>query len=210
MNDEGRRLDELLASREKHLSKALSIAHGRPLHIVRGEMQYLFADDGTRYLDLVNNVCHVGHATPRVVADGARQMALLNTNTRYVYPGLTDYLERLAATLPEPLSVGFLVNSGSEANELALRLARSHTGVRDVVVVEGAYHGNTGQLVDLSPYKFRGPGGAGEPEPWVHVIPIPDVYRGGNRDFVSEAIEVIERTESYAGIGALLLSLIHI
>ena len=102
MNDEGRRLDELLASREKHLSKALSIAHGRPLHIVRGEMQYLFAEDGTRYLDLVNNVCHVGHANPRVVAAGARQMALLNTNTRYVYPGLTDYLERLASTLPEP------------------------------------------------------------------------------------------------------------
>lgn len=205
MNDEGRRLDELLAAREKHLGKALSIAHGQPLHIVRGEMQYLFADDGTRYLDLVNNVCHVGHANPRVVAAGAHQMALLNTNTRYVYPGLTDYLERLAATLPEPLSVGFLVNSGSEANELALRLARCHTGVRDVVVVEGAYHGNTGQLVDLSPYKFRGPGGAGEPEPWVHVMPLPDVYRGGNRDFVSEAIEVIEQAESDAGIGALLI-----
>ena len=205
MNDDGRRLEELLAAREKHLGKALSIAHGQPLHIVRGEMQYLFADDGTRYLDLVNNVCHVGHANPRVVAAGANQMALLNTNTRYVYPGLTDYLERLAATLPEPLSVGFLVNSGSEANELALRLARCHTGVRDVVVVEGAYHGNTGQLVDLSPYKFRGPGGAGEPEPWVHVMPLPDVYRGGNRDFVSEAIEVIEQAESDAGIGALLI-----
>ena len=146
MSEGGRRLDELLAAREKHLGKALSIAHGRPIHIVRGEMQYLIADDGTRYLDLVNNVCHVGHANPRVAQAGARQMGLLNTNTRYVYPGLTDYLARLAATLPEPLSVGFLVNSGSEANELALRLARAHTGIRDVVVVEGAYHGNTGQI----------------------------------------------------------------
>ena len=90
MNDEGRRLDELLAAREKHLGKALSIAHGQPLHIVRGEMQYLFADDGTRYLDLVNNVCHVGHANPRVVAAGAHQMALLNTNTRYMYPSSSE------------------------------------------------------------------------------------------------------------------------
>ncbi len=202
MSEEGRRLDELLAAREKHLGKALSIAHGRPIHIVRGEMQYLIADDGTRYLDLVNNVCHVGHANPRVAQAGARQMGLLNTNTRYVYPGLTDYLARLAATLPEPLSVGFLVNSGSEANELALRLARAHTGVRDVVVVEGAYHGNTGQLVDLSPYKFRGPGGTGAPADWVHVVPIPDLYRGGNRDFAREAAEVVERAGS---VGALLI-----
>ena len=162
-------LDDLLRQREAHLGKALSIAHGKPLHITHGRMQYLYSADGTRYLDLVNNVCHVGHSNPRVVEAGQRQMALLNTNTRYVYDGLTEYLTRLAATLPEPLSVGFLVNSGSEANELAVRIARAHTGAHDMVVVEGAYHGHTGMLIDLSPYKFRGPGGKGEPEPWVHV-----------------------------------------
>ena len=119
-------LDELLRQREAHLGKALSIAHGKPLHITHGCMQYLYAADGTQYLDLVNNVCHVGHSNPRIVEAGQRQMALLNTNTRYVYDGLTKYLARLAETLPELLSVGYLVNSGSEANELAVRIARAH------------------------------------------------------------------------------------
>ena len=192
-------LDELLRQREAHLGKALSIAHGKPLHITHGRMQYLYAADGTRYLDLVNNVCHVGHSNPRVVEAGQRQMALLNTNTRYVYDGLTNYLARLAATLPETLSVGFLVNSGSEANELAVRIARAHTGAHDMVVVEGAYHGHTGMLIDLSPYKFRGPGGKGESEPWVHVVPIPDTYREGERDYAAEMGEVVSDAAPIAG-----------
>ena len=81
-------LEELLSEREQHVGKALSIAHGEPLHITRGEMQYLHSADEERYLDLVNNVCHVGHSNPRVVEAGQRQMAILNTNTRYVYDGL--------------------------------------------------------------------------------------------------------------------------
>ena len=121
-------------------------------------MQYLHASDGTKYLDLVNNVSHVGHCNPHVVEAGQRQMAILNTNSRYVYEELTGYLGRLSSTLPESLTVGFLVNSGSEANELAVRLARSYTGNHDMAVIEGAYHGHTGMLIDLSPYKFRGPG----------------------------------------------------
>jgi len=84
----------------------------------------------------------------------------------------------LCATLPEPLDTCFFLNSGSEANELALRLAMTHTGRRDFVVVEGSYHGNTTRLIDISSYKFMGEGGAGKPEPWVHVAPMPDGYRG--------------------------------
>jgi ethanolamine-phosphate phospho-lyase len=87
----------------------------------------------------------------------------------------------LCDTLPDPLNVCFLVNSGSEANELALRLARTHTGRRDMLVVDGAYHGNTGNLIAMSPYKFRGPGGQSKVEPWVHVAPVPDGYRGEYR-----------------------------
>ena len=199
-NDTRTPLDELLRLREAHLGKALSIAHGKPLHITHGSMQYLYAADGTRYLDLVNNVSHVGHSNPRVTQACARQMGLLNTNTRYVYDGLTEYLGRIADTLPEPLSVGFLVNSGSEANELAVRIARAHTGAHDMVVVEGAYHGHTGMLVDLSPYKFRGPGGKGEPEPWVHVLPIPDSYRRKGVDFAAEARSAIEGAGRFAGL----------
>ncbi len=192
-------LEELLSEREQHVGKALSIAHGEPLHITRGEMQYLHSADGERYLDLVNNVCHVGHSNPRVVEAGQRQMAILNTNTRYVYDGLTEYLGRLSDTLPPSLEVGFLVNSGSEANELAVRIARAHTGAHDMVVVEGAYHGHTGMLIDLSPYKFRGPGGAGEPEPWVHVVPIPDTYRDAERDYAAELGGIVSEAGPIAG-----------
>jgi 4-aminobutyrate aminotransferase-like enzyme len=107
-------------------------------------------------------------------------MALLNTNTRYLHDLVNAYAERLSATLPAPLRVCFFLNSASEASELALRLARAHTGARDTVVLEGAYHGHTTTLVDVSPYKHAGPGGQGAP-PWVHVAPLPDVYRGRHR-----------------------------
>ena len=172
--------DPLLARRRRSIGPSLSLSYRSPLTIVRGEGAYLFDPDGKAYLDLVNNVAHVGHAHPRVVEAAARQKALLETNTRYLHPAILDYAERLIATLPPSLEVAYLVNSGSEANELALRLARVATGRRDVAVLEGAYHGNTGGLVEISPYKFDGPGGAGRPE-HVHVAPLPDPYRGRYR-----------------------------
>jgi len=168
---------ETLATRRRLFGHNLSIAYREPLKAVRGWRQYLFDDVGRRYIDAYNNVPHVGHAHPRVVAAAHRQMALLNTNTRYLSDVVNEYAERLSATFPAPLSVCFLVNSASEANELALRLARSFTRRRDMIVLEAAYHGNTTGLIDLSPYKHAGPGGAGAPE-WVHTVPIPDVYRG--------------------------------
>ncbi len=168
---------EILASREKHLSKSLSVSYRHPLKIVRGYMQYLYDEAGRAYLDAVNNVPHVGHCNPRVVAAAQKQMAVLNTNTRYLHDNLVSYAQRLTATFPDPLNVCFLVNSGSEANELALRLARAHTGRRDFLVVDGAYHGNTGSVVELSPYKFDGPGGAGSAA-HIHKVPTPDTYRG--------------------------------
>ena len=168
---------ELLSSRQKHLGPSLSLSYQSPLHIVSGSRQYLYGADGRRFLDCVNNVAHVGHSHPQVVRAAAEQMAILNTNTRYLHENLIDYCERLAVTLPEPLSVVYLVCSGSEANELALRLARTHTGWNEVLVVEGAYHGNTSAMIDISPYKFDGPGGNGRP-PWVHKVSMPDVYRG--------------------------------
>ncbi len=172
--------DGLLARRRRLLGPSLSLSYRSPLTIVRGEGAYLYDADGRAYLDLVNNVAHVGHAHPRVVEAAARQKAVLETNTRYLHPAVLDYAERLIATLPPSLEVAYLVNSGSEANELALRLARAATGRRDVVALEGAYHGNTGGLVDISPYKFDGPGGGGRPE-HVHVAPLPDPYRGRHR-----------------------------
>jgi 4-aminobutyrate aminotransferase-like enzyme len=171
---------EILELRRRHLGGSLSLAYRTPLKIVRGEGQFLFDDAGRAYLDCVNNVCHVGHCHPRVVEAAGRQMAALNTNTRYLHDYIVEYAERLAGTMPDPLEVCFFVCSGSEANELALRLARTATGRSDVVVLDGAYHGNTGAMVDLSPYKFDHEGGSGKPE-HVRVAPVPDTYRGPYR-----------------------------
>ena len=155
---------DLLAARRTSVSRALSLAYTEPLKIVRGAGAHLYDDSGRAFLDLVNNVCHVGHAHPRVVAAAAEQMSRLNTNTRYLHDLLVTYARRLTATLPDPLSVVILVNSGSEANDLALRLARAHTGARDVLVLDHAYHGNLSSLIEISPYKFDGPGGSGRAE----------------------------------------------
>lgn len=181
-----RPLEDLLESRARHIGSNLSIAYRKSIKMARGRGQYLYGADGRPFLDLVNNVCHVGHCHPRVVEAGQRQMALLNTNSRYVYEGLTDYAERLCATLPDPLNVCYLVNSGTEANELAVRLARLHTGRFDMVVVDGAYHGHSDSMIAMSPYKFLGPGGSGESAPWVHVTPLPDGYRGRHRGHSGE------------------------
>jgi 4-aminobutyrate aminotransferase-like enzyme/Ser/Thr protein kinase RdoA (MazF antagonist) len=181
--DVRRRESPVEAQRERRrrlLGPSLSLSYRRPLEIVRGSGQFLYDETGRAYLDVVNNVAHVGHGHPRVVAAGARQMAVLNTNTRYLHESILRYAERLTATLPNPLSVCFFVCSGSEANELALRLARAHTKARDLVVVDGAYHGNTAALVDASPYKFDGPGGNGAPS-HVRKVPMPDDYRGLHR-----------------------------
>jgi 4-aminobutyrate aminotransferase-like enzyme len=171
---------DLLARRRALLGPSLSLSYRTPLHIVRGEGAYLYDAEGRQYLDCVNNVAHVGHAHPRVVEAGVAQMRLLNTNTRYLHENVIRYAERLTALLPEHLEVAFFTNSGSEANELALRLARAATGRPDVACVDVAYHGNTQRLVEISPYKFNGPGGAGQRDD-VQVVPLPDSYRGAHR-----------------------------
>jgi len=169
---------ETIRSRRKELIGGnLSVSYRTPLHIVRGYRQYLYDDMGRRFLDAVNNVPHVGHSHPRVNAAAIRQMHLLNTNTRYLHQTLVDYAERLTATMPDPLNVCYFVNSGSEANDLALRLAYAHTCRQNIIVLEGAYHGHLSSLIAISPYKFDGPGGSGEPS-YVFQAPVPDVYRG--------------------------------
>lgn len=179
---------ELLALRRERLGHNLSLSYREPLKIVRGAGQYLYDENGDAYLDCVNNVCHVGHCHPHVVRAGQRQMELLNTNTRYLHDNIIEYAQRLTATLPAPLSVCFFTNSGSEANELALRLARAYTCRRDVICVDHAYHGNTQQLIDVSPYKFNRKGGQGKPET-THIAPLPDTYRGEFRADDARAAE---------------------
>ncbi|MEW9573447.1 aminotransferase class III-fold pyridoxal phosphate-dependent enzyme [Rhodanobacter sp. Si-c] len=172
---------ELLDLRKRYLNPTLSVSYREPLKIVRGAGAWLYDQHGEAYLDMVNNVCHVGHCHPRVVAAGQAQMARLNTNTRYLHDNIVEYAMRLVATLPAPLSVVFLTNSGTEANDLALRLARAHTGKRGALVLDHAYHGHSPSMVELSPYKFNGKGGEGQVV-HVGVVDMPDVYQGAFRD----------------------------
>ncbi len=192
-----------LAARRAHVGRNLSVTYQQPLKMVRGWRQYLYDETGRAYLDVYNNVPLVGHSHPRIVRAAQQQLALLNTNTRYLHDNLTRYAAALTALLPTPLSVCYFLNSASEANELALRLARAHTGQYDVIVLEAAYHGHTTALIDISPYKFNGPGGTGQ-KPWVHIAPIPDDYRGpykrgdaeAGRKYAQHVAEIIERLDT--------------
>jgi 4-aminobutyrate aminotransferase-like enzyme/aminoglycoside phosphotransferase (APT) family kinase protein len=175
-----RSADEIVAVRRRHFGFNLSISYSEPLKIVRGEGQYLFDEGGHRYLDLVNNVCHVGHCHPHVVTAAQVQMAELNTNTRYLHDNLAEYALRLTGTFPDPLEVCFFTNSGTEANDLALRLARAHTGSKEIIVLDHAYHGHSPSLIEISPYKCEAPGGEGLAE-HAHKVPMPDPYRGPHR-----------------------------
>lgn len=212
------------AARLRVIGPNLSLGYKDPIKVNRGWMQYLYDETGRKYLDAFNNVPHVGHCHPRVVRAIQQQTTVLNTNTRYLHDNLNRYAERLSATMPDPLRVCFFVNSASEANELALRLARAYTGQRDMIVLEDAYHGHTSSLIDISPYKHDGPGGTGAPS-WVHTAPIADVYRGPYKSDDSQAgvkyaqhvLEIIERlresgvglagyiTESYPSVGGQII-----
>lgn len=170
-------MNTVLAYRRQHLGKSLSLSYDTPLKIVRGSGAFLIDETGRRFLDTVNNVAHVGHEHPRVVNAGQAQMAVLNTNTRYLHDSINRFAQALLATCPDPLSVVHFVNSGSEANELALRMAKAVTGQRDMIAVEVGYHGNTGACIDISSYKFDGKGGQGAPA-HAHIVPLPDAFRG--------------------------------
>ena len=173
--------EKILDIRKKNIGKSLSISYQHPLHIVRGFGQYLYDTSGRRYLDTVNNVAHVGHQHPRVVRAAQRQIAVLNTNTRYLHENIALFAEELLETFPPELSVPHFVNSGSEANELALRMVKACTGQKDMVAIEVGYHGNTGACIEVSSYKFAGKGGQGAP-PHTQIIPLPDTFRGLYRD----------------------------
>ncbi len=187
---------KILELRTQYLSPSLSLSYEDPIHIVRGEGQYLYDAEGLRYLDAVNNIQHVGHCHPKVVSAAMEQNALLNTNTRYLDETIVRYAKLLTKKLPEGLDVCFFTNSGSESNDLALRIARCITGSKETIVLDGAYHGHLSSLIEISPYKHNAPGGEGSPD-FVYSIPLPDsfrgIYRGDNctADYVNEVKKVI-------------------
>ncbi|KAM6923677.1 5-phosphohydroxy-L-lysine phospho-lyase [Xenentodon cancila] len=202
MAEEKLQKEETLALRRRLIGQSCRLFYSDdPVKIVRARGQYIFDEDGKRYLDCISNVQHVGHCHPAVTKAAAAQMEILNINARFLHDNIVLYADRLAATLPKKLNVFYFVNSGSEANDLALRLAQQYTQNQDVIVLDHAYHGHLMSLIDISPYKFRKLAGQKE---WVHVAPLPDTYRGIFRedhpnpgqayaDTVKDLIEEIHR-----------------
>ncbi|MDA7797558.1 aminotransferase class III-fold pyridoxal phosphate-dependent enzyme [Flavobacteriaceae bacterium] len=202
---------QILKSRKKYLGKGMSLQYEKPLHIVRGSGVYLIDHNGRKYLDTVNNVAHVGHEHARVVTAGQQQMGLLNTNSRYLHKNITDLARKLKETLPPKLSVFHFVNSGSEANELALRMVKAVTESSQMLVSEVGYHGNTNGCIEISSYKFDGKGGQGAPN-HVHVFPMPDSFRGKYRgvdtanDYANEVEVLIHNLQNKgAQLGGFIL-----
>ena len=164
---------ELLERRFRVLGRGSPLFYDQPLHIVRGEGVWLYDADGRRYLDAYNNVPHVGHCHPHVVEAIARQAATLNTHTRYLHEGIVTYAERLTSLFDRELSMAFIACTGSEANEIALRMATVCTGHRGILCTKFAYHGNTTAVAQISTV-FPPPEGPG---PHIRAITAPDSYR---------------------------------
>ncbi|MGX5720317.1 aspartate aminotransferase family protein [Shinella zoogloeoides] len=163
----------LIARREKVLGPAYRLFYEEPLHLVRGEGVFLHDASGEKYLDAYNNVASVGHCHPRVVEAITAQTAVLNTHTRYLHEGIVDYAETLTATFPDALSQAMFTCTGSEANDLAVRIARFVTGGTGIIATELAYHGLTGAVAEFSPSL----GESVTLGPHVRTVPAPDSYR---------------------------------
>lgn len=172
---------QTLQMNRSYLGKACRLHfESSPMKVVKSSRQYLCDDSGNEYLDCISNIAHVGHCHPHVVRAGQEQLATLVACSGFLNEKSVEYAKRIIETLPEKLCVCFIVNSGSEANDLAIRLARSYTGHEDVLIVDQAFHGSVSTIADLSPYKWKKLGLV--KKDWVHVVPLPDTYRGKYRE----------------------------
>jgi 4-aminobutyrate aminotransferase-like enzyme/Ser/Thr protein kinase RdoA (MazF antagonist) len=189
---------DLLSRRDASFAPVQEFYYRKPPQIERGKRHYLMSTAGRTYLDMVNNVTVLGHAHPRIADTAARQLRKLNTNSRFNYEAVVEFSERLAGLLPDPLDTVFLVNSGSEASDLAIRLATASTGRRDVVAVREAYHGWTYGTDAVSTSTADNPNALATRPDWVHTVESPNSFRGKYRGadavrYAGEAVEVIER-----------------
>ena len=188
----------MIERRNQFLGSAYRLFYQDPVHIVRGEGVWLYDRDGQEYLDMYNNVPHVGHCHPHVVEAVTKQIATLNTHTRYLHDNVLDYAERLTGKFPDVLDTAMFSCTGSEANELALRIARACTGGTGIIVTDSAYHGNTKAIYEISTEDIP----ADEVPDFVVTVPSPDVYRGAHRgenageayaEHLNDALETLER-----------------
>ncbi|MFI2735388.1 aminotransferase [Streptomyces sp. NPDC018711] len=200
---DGRSQEDLLARRDAAFATVQEHYYGNPPRIERGWRHHMASTDGRAYLDMVNNVTPLGHAHPRVERAVARQLRRLNTNSRFHYAAVVEFSERLAALLPAPLDTVFLVNSGSEAVDLAVRLAIGATGRHDVVALREAYHGWTYASDAVSTSIADNPNALASRPDWVHTVDSPNPYRGRHRgeDAKAYATEAVRAVEELAAAG---------
>lgn len=170
-------INAIVELREQHLGRSQRYYFDRPVKLVDSNGVWLRDENGAAYLDAINNVTHIGHSNEYFTSAVAAQLRRLNTNSRFVYAGLAQYAQRLASLLPAPLEVVYFACTGSEANDLALRIVRQVTGRNHVIVLDGAYHGNTTAVTAISPDRFDAPGGPGR-GPTTHTVLQPNRYRG--------------------------------
>ena len=168
---------ELTSRRQALLGAAYQLFYEKPVHLVRGEGVWLYDADGRKYLDMYNNVAHVGHCHPQVVEAICEQARTLNTHTRYLHDNVVNLAERLTAKCPADLDTAMFCCTGSEANELALRIAAAVTGREGLIVVDYAYHGNSKATFEISSSDIP----ADEVPGYVVTVPAPDTFRGQHR-----------------------------
>lgn len=199
-----------LLERRQRLLGPMSTFYDEPLHLVRGEGVRVWDANGREYLDCYNNVPHVGHCHPKVVEAISHQAAMLNTHTRYLHENILDYVERLTATFDKSLSSAIMTCTGSEANDIALRIAQSVTGKSGVIATDHTYHGNTMAVAQLS-CTNPPPGGHW---PNVRHVPAPDSYRGDrtsagelkSNSFTTSVQQAIESLDAAGhGVSALVI-----
>jgi 4-aminobutyrate aminotransferase-like enzyme len=203
IDSSGDQRSDLLARRAASFATLQEHYYAAPPRIERGWREHLIDANGRVYLDAVNNVAVLGHGHVGVADAVARQLRRLNTNSRFHYSAVVEFSERLVGLLPEPLDTVFLVNSGSEANDLALRIALAATGHRDVIAVGEAYHGWTYVTDAVSTSTADNPDAVGTRPGWVHTLDAPNPYRGRHRGGHAEryAPEAVARIDALAAAG---------
>lgn len=202
-----RNIETLIADRKRLLGPNVSTFYDDPVHVVRGEGVWLWDADGRKYLDCYNNVPVVGHCNPRVVEAICRQAGTLNTHTRYLHDGILDYVETLTGTMDASLDTAVLTCTGSEANDIALRMAEGMTGKRGIIATDATYHGNTALVSQLSQSNKPTVGfGLGQ---YFRFVEAPDSYRNpdpdGTRFAEAVAEQIAEHERSGIGFAALVI-----
>jgi 4-aminobutyrate aminotransferase-like enzyme/Ser/Thr protein kinase RdoA (MazF antagonist) len=203
----------LSARRDSVIQQAQEYYYQKPMNLVRGWKQYLFDKNGQRYLDAINNVAHIGHSRSEITEAATNQLRKLNTNARFLYKNNIEYAERLQKYFPKSLEVVFFACTGSEANDLALRLARCYTGQQDVIVIDGEYHGNTTAVDEISSCLMDNPTASKSERSYTHPLMQPNIFRGKYREevpnvadlYAQDVITKIENIQSHGrGVAAFI------